>query len=310
MTAPWKLITYLQPAEGKRAMRKTLLLIAVSLFITAKPGLTSQTELIANTIPFMLLEDEYIILEVKVNDSTTGTWAFDTGAGIHILSNKLFRQLQVTPAGRLTGFRMDGKRLDFDVYQVASISVGPCREENPYVVTWDVLDSLGIDGVLSIKLFENRPVSLDLKNNQLVLETDETLSLLETKGKIVGLETQRYRDKSLDIFVEFVGNDSIPIEMELDTGSGKNTFLDSRLMQSLGIDSTSANLEVHPLEADTAYYATLGSLSLRDAPRIRADSVKVHFKKGLIYDGVIGIDFWKGRQVTIDIPGRRFIISE
>jgi hypothetical protein len=291
-------------------MRKTLFLVALSVIITVNPGLTQQAESTANTIPFTLLHDEHILLEVAVDGKDTGTWGFDTGGGIHVLSNKLFRQLQATPAGRLTGFQMDGNRLDFDVYQVASISIGPCREENPYVVTWDLVDSFGIDGILSMKFFENQPVTLDFKNNRLVFETEEALSLLEEKGNVVGLETQRYRDKSLDVFVEFRGNDSIPIEAEFDTGSGRKTFLDTRLMELLGIDSTSADVEVDPMGDDTAYYTTIGSLSLRDAPKIRADSVKVHFRKDLIYDGVIGIDFWMGRQVTIDIPGRRFIIAE
>jgi len=284
--------------------------MAVGLFVGASPGLAWQAESNENVIPFVLFEGNYIILDVAVDDSITGKWGFDTGAGVHVISNKLFRRLNPRPAGRLTGFRMDGSRLDFDLFQVASIAVGSCREESAYVVTWDLIDSLGIDGLLSIKLFENHPVTLDFKNNQLVLESDVSLGLLQEKGEIVGLETQRYRDKSLDIFVEFLGNDSVLIEMEFDTGSGRNTFLHSRLMALLGVDSANAEMEVHHEEADTAYYATVKSLSLLNAPNLKADSVRVHFKKDLIYDGVIGIDFWNGKQVTVDIPGRRLIVRE
>lgn len=272
-------------------------------------GWTSEKIMTENIIPFMLVENEYIVIEVTVNDSITGNWLLDTGAGIHVLSNKLFRQLQTTPAGRLTAFRMGGERLDLDVSKISSISLGPFRQENPYICTMDKLDSLGIDGALSVKFFEHNPVTIDFKNNHLIFETKETLRDRTENGSVVNLETQRYRDKSLDIHVVFQANDSIELELELDTGSGKKIYFHSRFMELLGLDTESENVQAIPVNDDVIYKSPIQKLTLYNAPDIMLDSPEIYFQDNLIYDGVIGIEFWKDKLVTIDIQGKRIIVG-
>ena len=63
----------------------------------------------------------------------------------------------------------------------------------------------------------------------------------------------------------------------------------------------------------TRYLASPGTdalpqLALAVSPRIGVAKPHVSFKN-IIYDCVIGVDFWAGKVVTIDIPRRRLIVA-
>ena len=268
----------------------------------AEPAVTDRS------FPFTLIDGEHIALQVTAGDSLTGMWGLDTGGGIHIVSNELFRQLKTEPAGRLAAFQMNGNRADVDTYSISSLGMGAFRENNPCIITMDRLDSLGIDGILAVKFFENLPVTIDFVAGLIIFEDEKSLAARAETGRVVELETQRYRDRALDIFAAFRAGDSVVMEFELDTGSGKNTFISSHLADDLGFDTTSADMVKVPFNGEILHKAVLPDLMLDGAPDISAET-NIYFRDNLIYDGVIGLDFWTGRIVTIDIPGGRLIVN-
>lgn len=263
--------------------------------------------------PLKLSEGGLIFVEVQAQDSVKGTFILDTGAGIHVLSNRFFHKLQSKPAGFFTGFRHTGERIGFDLFEIPSFNIGPFRQQHPLVGTWALLDSFHIDGIVSLKFFENHPFTIDFKSKQLVFENQNSLGTLKSKGAIVPLRIHSDRGKSLDVFADFMLNDSIKIECIVDTGSPADA-IDYRYMQFVGFHESSSGVqrkESKSILGNTEYrYETrLSSISLFQGNAIRVKDHKVSFKKNLIYDGLIGTDFWKGRRVTFNIAEKYLIVN-
>jgi hypothetical protein len=260
-------------------------------------------------VPYELLMGEYLIVEVVVADTIADRWMLDTGAGGNIVSQKLFDRLTCTPAGRLTGFRMMGERLDIDMYQVSSLEAAGMRQENVLIAPWPALDNMGISGILSLKFFEHQPFTINFAGRTLTIETEQSTADRAKSGTEVPIETQRYRDKALDVFVMVRLGDTVQAEFELDTGSGRRLWIDSRFMSKLGIDSASDSVTAVPSEGGMWHLANLSAMSLWEAPSVAVDSIQATFRDSLIYDGVMGTAFWDNRTVTFDLPNRRLIVQ-
>ena len=260
------------------------------------------------SVPYELLMNEYMMVEVVVADSITERWMFDTGAGGNVVSQKLFDRLVCTPAGRLTGFRMMGERLDIDLYRVSSLEVAGVRRENVQIAPWPALDNMGISGIVSLKFFEDRPITIDFANKTFTVETTESAAALAASGEVVPIETQRYRDKALDVFLNLRLGDTVMAEFELDTGSGRRLWIDARFMEKLGINSTADSVATEKNGESVWQVTNLSRMSLWEAPSVAAGPLKATFRDSLIYDGVMGIAFWDNRAITIDLPGRRLIV--
>ena len=292
-------------------MQKRLIYLAVFpiLILLLSPPLFAQAE-----IPFTLMNNGLIIIQAAVEDSITGNFIFDTGAGIHVFSKKFSDKLNKKNAGFFTAFRSSGERLGFDIYTISSIGIGNTVERDPYICAWDVLDRLGIDGIISLKLFEEKPFTLDFINNKIIIENTGSLEKLSTEGITIPLKFQVYRDKAIDIFADFRLNDKVTAEFEIDTGAGKGLLIDARYMEILGIDSTSASvrkIQSRSLTGVTerSYITGIDKIALSASPGTGLLDPSVTFKKDLIYDGVIGVEFMMNKKITIDIPGKRLIIN-
>jgi hypothetical protein len=152
--------------------------------------------------PFRLTEGNLILIKVTAGSDIEGIFILDTGAGLHLLSKRFLARLQSQRAGRFTGFRHTGERLDFDLFRIPGLRIGRFRQASPLVGVWAFLDTLNIDGILSAKFFEHFVVTLDYKEKQLIFENQGSLARILRGERQVPLEVARDRDVSLDLFVD------------------------------------------------------------------------------------------------------------
>ena len=263
------------------------------------------------TCPVVVTKGGHLMVEATVSGSVKSRFIFDTGGGIHIISSAILNQIASTPRGTFTAIRHTGEPVELETFDIESIELNGIREENPIVATWPALDAAGIDGILSLKLFEDRPFTLDLINKVIICETPESLTSIAEKGKSVPLKTSDDRGISLDIFADFTGTESVRLECIIDTGS-PGTIIDARHMAELGINPDAEGVQKREREeitgtTRTEYLAALPSLSLRDLPGSAINDIQTVFKEKMIYDGLVGMDFFIDRSFTFDIPGRRLI---
>lgn len=287
-------------------MTKTVSILCVLLIglpLLAKPKPVS--------IPFTTNSDGMVIVPATLGDTIPIHVIFDTGAGLDVLAPSLIEKVHGRPAGQLTGFRMWGERMDIALFIVPELSVGPMVKKDHLVGTLDLLDQMHLDGIISVNDFRQQPFTLDFTNKQLIFETEKSLGRRKTDGKLAPLQMDDRRGNDLDLFSEFTFGKQTG-QCLMDTGSPEAT-ISTRYMADLGIDKDAKGVrkKEHKTIAGVVvvnYWTTLPQISLAAAPQVSLAPAHLAFSD-IIYDCVIGVDFWHDRAVTINIPGRQLIVS-
>ncbi|MGX5820266.1 aspartyl protease family protein [Chitinophaga lutea] len=290
-------------------MKKSLLL---SLFVLCSISAFSQRD-----IPMEVLPSGHIVVSATVA-GVPGKFIFDTGGGINVLTEQFFRKLPASKTldGGLTAFRATGERLDLKLYEVGDIRLGDHRQANAVVAS--LAFNLGdFDGLISLPLMEGQPFTLDFEKKVLRLEPANVLQRLPANTCRIPLQFQQFREKATDIFAYFRVNDSLRLQFLLDSGAGKDVYrLNASLMDRLRIDrndSTKVQRIARPSEVNAAftsyiYKTRLPKLSVDACPAIQQTDLPVQFVDGLIYDGILWIN-WLGKQVTIDLPNKTMAVQ-
>ncbi|MGB8768192.1 MAG: hypothetical protein WCC92_01150 [Candidatus Korobacteraceae bacterium] len=283
--------------------------IAASLLVLVALSLLAKTAPVS--LPFTTNADGMVILPATVGGTVSVHVIFDTGAGLDILAPSLIEKVHGKPAGQFTGFRMTGERLDIPLFVVSELSVGPVRKKNALVGSWAVLDKLHLDGIVSLNDFRQQPVTFDFVRKVVIFETPESLAPRRATETSAPVKFDDQRGITLDLFAEFVIAGQ-PGLCEIDTGSPSAT-VSTRYMTRLGIEKDGK--DVRRIErrtvagADQIRYDTrLPLISLTAAPQISLAHPGVAFSD-VIYDCVIGLDFWSGKVLTVDIPEGQLFVS-
>jgi hypothetical protein len=265
----------------------------------------------AVSIPFATTPDGLVIVPATVGGTIPIHVIFDTGAGLDVFAPSLIERLGGKPAGQFTAFRMTSERLDIPLFIVPQLAIGPVVKNDAVVGSWDVLDKFHLDGVISLNDFRQQPLTFDFVNKALAFETPRTLARRRATGKSSPLQFDDDRGIALDIFAQFLlaGQRA---QCEVDTGSPSAT-VSTRFMASLGVEKDGKDVERHEGRSPTgaveiSYRTSLPEISLAAAPQVTHARPRVSFSD-IIYDCVLGIDFWSGRALTIDIAHRQLIVS-
>lgn len=268
------------------------------------------------TVPFELLPSGHMVVKASI-DGVTGRFIFDTGAGISVFSKSFFSKL---PHKHLqdevfTAFRATGERMDLPLYKVNDLVFGGYIKREEEISYLDI-NFGGFDGILSLKLLEQHPFTIDYVENNFILETPLHIDRIEKNGKVVPLQLGQYRGKALDIFADFLLNDSLHLQCALDCGAGKEVFkFNMRYMKRLGMlawDTSKVKKHEKRSETDSSirtisYVTHLSKIALKNAPSVKKNNIPAQFIDGLIYDGILSIN-WLGSKITFDIPRQEMII--
>ncbi|WP_420385881.1 retropepsin-like aspartic protease [Roseivirga sp.] len=286
----------------KRIFLSLLLLICFS--INAK----------SQEYPISITPQGYIFVQVNLNDSIPFNFMLDTGAGIDILSQKAFDRIaeSTKEVGLMTGFRHDGDRLDGLVYEIPSLSIGETRQERVKAAIYPPLDNYGIDGLISLKFFEDHPVTINFKTQKLSLPSEKETESLSNSHSVIPLQLKTERDIILDIFIPVIINGEIEMHAEFDTGSGfQPLILNPHYIEKLKLSKSQMESGPYktPISAQqtTDYFAPVG-VSLGEANNIRLLDKTATFRENLIFEALIGSEIFKDKAITIDIPRKRLII--
>jgi len=294
-------------SPNKKLKMKTNLLITPLLVLGVLFNTFGQ-----KVIPLQITDNGFIFVKTTLNDNITGNFLLDTGAGMHVLSGKYFEKVKSSAksAGYFTGFRHNGERLDTEIYTIPSVAIDGYEQENPYIGYYPPLDEYGMDGIISLKMFENQPFTIDFKNKQLILESPESLKKLAENAGIIPFTVQQYRDKALDIFIKVCVN-GVPVEAEFDTGSGYNALMiNPFFMEKMNIKKEECREQIQNKEQNLKdYFAQIPAGGVCSVPTVAGKDVTIMFREGLIYEALIGSGWFKDKALTIDIPNQRMLVQ-
>lgn len=284
-----------------------------SLFLFIFILLITSTSRAQSFVPFELTSQGHILVKAKVN-GIEGNFIFDTGAGLTLITKtfsdkvgKLHKQ-----DGNYTAFRATGEKLTADLYDAQTVALGSIIEHYPVLTIFDV--NLGpIDGLISLMSFKEQPFTIDYTNKKIIFETDKSMSAIRKSGHQIPLQLEESRDKALTIFAYFMVNDKLTLQFSIDSGAGNNVYrLNSRYISALNIDTANASKiavpsEFNPKVKTIIYQANIKSITAKASPAIQCRDVKASFIDGLIYDGILSLN-WIGKQVTFDLKNRKLIV--
>jgi Aspartyl protease len=287
---------------------------AISVWRSAHNGPKPAEARPAFAVPIEIGPHGHIVVRVRV-DNVEGRFILDTGAGINVITSKFAAKLNGIKEedGYFTGFRATGEALKLRLYEARQIVIGDLNLHDPTVTVLDA-DLGNVDGLISLTCFRNQPFTIDFARKKLYLETASSLGVRARTGQTVPLQLDDDRGISLDMFTTVRVNDSLTLQISLDSGAGFNVFrFNSGFMKELGIDTSAATKyykksSLNEKITNTFYAAEVDKVSLLGAHSVDARDVKASFLAGLIYDGITGIN-WLGKRITIDIPDREMILN-
>lgn len=292
-----------------RSRALTFIFSALLLMILTMPMLAQSN---TTSIAFTTNSDGMAMIPVTVGESTPIKVILDTGAGLAVLAPSVIEKVHGVPAGVFTGFRMTGERLDISVYRIPRMAIGPTEQKDVLVGSWDVLDKLHLDGIVSLSQFKDQPFTLDFGKKLLTFETAKTLAKRRIDAVISPIQLDDVRGISIDMFAQFLLAGQ-PGQCEIDTGSPIST-LNIRYMKLLDIQEDGK--DVRKIQRRTIagvpevrYDTHISEIALAASPKISVAHPPVSFVD-TIYDCVVGVDFWAGKAVTVDIPGRQIIVQQ
>lgn len=212
----------------------------------------------------------------------------DTGGGSTLLTVQAAERLGCRPFGRQTGYRMSGERVDFQWCGEVPLSLGGVRLAQPVVAVYDLMALLPeglppLDGVLSLRSFEDRVLTVDLGGGRLVMESDSSTSRRATGGRPLQARVATGEDGGMLTVFLAVRGERGPLWLLLDSGNLVGTLLAPHAARQLGIPADSG--------AVTARIEVLG-LPAADGPV---------FVRELILDGALGAAFMEQGPLTLDL---------
>ncbi|PVY41878.1 retropepsin-like aspartic protease [Pontibacter virosus] len=245
----------------------------------------------------ILLKDYFRELkQVEVTiQGQTYNFLFDTGGGETFVSPEVARKLGRTVYGRGTAYRMRGERFSYEKMDSVAMQVGKVSFPAATVGVWDVMGILPeglpkVDGVLSLKTFRDKVLTIDLAANQLTLET--ATSLRRQRNRLTPL-TSRFASgldgNELTIFLE-VPRQGRAYWFLFDTGNISELLLSHHTAAEWGLqnDTTSQRIQLNPIALQ------LGNRKL--VSRAAAERI--------LYDGVLNYNLIGQAKFTIDFKAK------
>lgn len=292
-----------------------LLVLSLSFFFCLTQIEVARSQNLTNnpiTVPMQVTAGGHLVIKATIN-GVTGNFIFDTGAGLNLLTKKFADKVSGLKKldGSYTGHRATGEAMDLELWNVKSMKIGDLDYSNQLFSVLDI--DFPLDGLISLLPFRETPLTINYKTKSLVFESASSLKRLAKSGKTTALQLADHRGKALDIFANVRVNDLLTLQVGFDSGAGANVYrFNSKFMNALGVDSTKTDISYRkssfdPKIGNKFYNTKLGKIALADAD-IKLNEVKVSFIQGLIYDGIMAMN-WLGEQLTIDIPGKRLLIN-
>jgi predicted aspartyl protease len=296
-------------------------------------------------IPFQRAGGHLLKIPVTLNGNTHATFILDTGIGINVLSKDLADKLGCAPTRTYQGSRMSGQTLTVPIAKLPTLTVGNEQSQNVEFGLWDMHSLLGKDadladvqGMLSLKFFENRPFTVDYQAGTVVLESPDSLKAREKTGQSVPVKLEQDQSTTMTVWVELrlpdeARSDGLQQQhhgrhgggggfrsqrrkehwAEVDTASNV-TVLNEKYMNALGVQPGTDKVRREDGKDETGgnyvrYFTKLDSPLVLVADRkVREEKPDVMFQR-IVYDALLGNEFLRNYTVTYDLPHRRMIFN-
>ena len=223
-------------------------------------------------------------------DGTAHPFIFDTGGGTTMITPEVAASVGCTPYGRTIGFRMSGERVEFEYCDNVALRLGQVALAREPVGVYDLKSILpaGLpraDGVLSLRSFRDRPVTIALGAGRLTLETAGSLAarVRRMRRLTIRIATGPSGAETTVYVAARVGGRRV--WLLLDSGNGDPALVAPHVAAMAGLKGTEGDAVIQ--------IDGVGPVQLPIRP------------KPIIYDGVLGAGFIQDWILTFDLASAR-----
>jgi hypothetical protein len=265
-------------------MKKQSVLPFVALCLFAFPALAQQSSTIT------LEPTVHGLMKVHATVSGhEGTFLFDSGSGVTSVSPEFAASIGCHPWGQITGFRMAGDRLNMQLCEHLTFSVGGKSFAPPAVGVFDVSKYIPaevghVDGTVALDLFANQAFTLSYGGHFLKVLDDKEIARRSQERRMPARLVRTAEGLALTV--------DIPVK----TSAGTTWFeVDSgNTSPFVFVNSPLAPLFELPVETKQAPIKLL----LGDGSAFEGKARVLN----LILDGNLGTSFLNTHDITIDVP--------
>lgn len=259
---------------------------------------------------FEFLANTFVVVKVSVEDIGTFRFLLDTGAGLDVISTRLCKKLNCKEHGSFTGKRMRGEEVTIGLTKLKSLKFENFERKDWEVGTTNLFDEIPkelgpLDGALSLKFFQDHAFTLDFPNKKVIVESVNSLKTRYEQGTSVAVTPFSQKPKAL-VYLLDMNNFGEKGAFEVDTGN-LTTILPKKHLKRLNIDLKAPNVKiVKNKQMDRVYSKANGEINVFNASRVTQINPLICFQD-IIYDGVIGVDFFKNKVATFDLLNSKIV---
>jgi hypothetical protein len=261
---------------------------------------------IEDVIPFEINDYGHIILSIEF-ENKIGCFIFDTGAGTNLIFNKFFCENFKHKKSRnfYVGHRTTGEEVFVPLYTAKKVKINKSLFSNIIYGVSDIDILEGIDGLLSLLMFQNKIVVIDFENRNLIICANIVSSLTSLK-----IYTHKYTNRILDIFLPLTINQKLTIQVLIDSGAGFDKFwISERFFKTLKV--TNSNYQTKKSEFKVNYINKIYEVDINSIETIDKSinliNHSVKFVENMIHEGKCGI-YWLGKILAFDIKNEKIHI--
>lgn len=246
-----------------------------------------------------LVLQKYVSNLKKVDITIEGqsySFLFDTGGGETFISSEIAKRLGKTIYGQATSFRMSGEKITYQKCDDVSLKAANTTFFHSTIGVWDIMNILPkelpkLDGVLSLKSFKDRVITVDLANNRLIIETAKSSNkAIQNKTLVPSLFATGMNGNELTIFLGLLNQQHLYWFL-FDSGNLNDLLLSTAIANQWG------------LHKDTTHKRTeLGSISITLAnKKIESNAAA----EPIIYDGLLNYAILSKYIFVIDLSKKQ-----
>ncbi len=280
-------------------MKIKLFRFSIYCFLLIAKAMNAQ---VADTIYFQKYATNQRFINVQIEDKNY-RFLFDSGAGSTFISEELASTIKFKKTGVLNTYNKEGKRQIFRKGKSLMLKIGKTFLLQPQVLISNELNAPNstlpkLDGIVSLKTFDNQIISIDLENNLLLIESNQSFS--EKKSKMLPVEstfTNGIEGSELNVFLN-VSVKEKPLLIKFDTGNNDRVLISKETAKDLNLANDSI------LQSST-------SIKTGDLPFMINYAVAENLttvSKDLIYDGVFNYSFLSGYTFSIDLMKKKIFL--
>ena len=274
----------------------------------------------ALTVPFELY-DNFIFLQVRVNDSEPRSFLLDTGASTSLLNETLADSLGLAPKRQHEtniGAGESSTKLGFAKSIVLSLAGVDLPAQSVAVVPLAKIESRighGIDGIVGADLFKRYVVTIDYAAKRLTLDDSNTFAY-HGKGEVI---TIRLSGNRPFFKADVTPISATPIEAEfvIDTGDNSTVTFHTPFVKKHNLRATSQTLIPHVSQGLSGESRSwrgrvsrlqLGKLAI-DKPIATFSEATKGSEADRSYDGALGAEILRRFTVTLDYFRRQMFLE-